>query len=361
MNKKGILLAGRFIYNGYIMGCIDRPVGFELCFNTSMSGYQEIISDPSYLGQVIVFTAPHIGNVGCNSMDMESNGTVRGIIVREKPSKSSNWRSERDFEKWCMENKMFCFYGIDTRSLVTKIRGKEVSTGVVGYMDDFEDMLKIRQKQYDTENKDLASLACGEEKKKFTHNFSKKNIQIAVIDFGIKNNILNCLYEQGFDLIVYPCKIIEEYKDEIIGADGLLLSNGPGDPRATLRNIPLLEEIIKGFTAKDKPIFGICLGHQILSLVFGVDVVRMRQGHRGGNQPVLDAISGKVHITAQNHGFVALKNSSVIEKYASLFDNVSEGFIFKDKKIISVQYHPESSPGPRDARHIFKEFRTLFN
>jgi carbamoyl-phosphate synthase small subunit len=202
----------------------------------------------------------------------------------------------------------------------------------------------------------LASLACGEEKRSLTYG---SGIQIAVIDCGIKNNILNCLHEQGFDLTVYPCGAIEKYKEEIERADGLFLSNGPGDPRATLENIPSLGELIKRFVAEDKPIFGICLGHQILSLVFNVDVAKMSQGHRGGNQPVLDTVSGKVLITAQNHGFAAAKTDSVVEKYISLFDNVPEGFIFKGKKIISVQYHPESSPGPRDSRYIFGEFKKL--
>ncbi|MDR0572214.1 MAG: glutamine-hydrolyzing carbamoyl-phosphate synthase small subunit [Rickettsiales bacterium] len=362
MEKKGILLANQFIYEGYIIGDVKEPVGFELCFNTSMTGYQEIITDPSYLGQVIVFTTPHIGNVGCNSMDMESNNTVRGVIVKEKPSSSSSWRAERNFKEWCIKNKVFCFYGVDTRSLVEKIRKKEISVGVIGYADSLDNLLKIKQKQYNTENKDLASLACGDEKRSLAHkhNFIKKNIQIAVIDCGIKNNILNCLYEQGFDLSIYPCKAIEKYKDEINMADGLFLSNGPGDPRSTLKNVSLLEELIKSFTSKSKPIFGICLGHQILSLVFGIDVIKMSQGHRGGNQPVLDTISGRVHITAQNHGFAVVKNDYAIEKYVSLFDNIPEGFVFKDKKIISVQYHPESSPGPRDSRYIFQEFRKFF-
>jgi carbamoyl-phosphate synthase small subunit len=358
MHKKGVLVANQYIYDGYIIGNVDVPVGFELCFNTSMSGYQEIITDPSYLGQVIVFTAPHIGNVGVNSMDIESNGTVKGIVVKEIPTSASNWRSEMDFEEWCIKNKMFCFYGADTRSMVGQIRNKKIETGVIGYANDIDKILKINQKQFDTENQDLASLACDDTISRIQNKDGSK--KIAVIDCGIKKSILDCLYQQDFDLTIYPCKIVKNYVDEIKKADGLFLSNGPGDPRETLKNVPELKELVKYFVDKEKSIFGICLGHQILSLIFGIEVGRMSQGHRGGNQPVLNNLTNRVHITAQNHGFAATKSNLAIEKYTSLFDNINEGFVFKGKKIISVQYHPESSPGPRDSRYIFEEFKKMF-
>jgi carbamoyl-phosphate synthase small subunit len=360
MNKKGILVTNKYVYDGYIIGDVSTPIGFELCFNTSMTGYQEIITDPSYLNQVIVFTSIHIGNVGCNSIDMESGATVKGIIVREKPRKSSNWRSELDFEEWCVRNHLFCLYGVDTRSIVEKIRKKEVGTGVVGYATDLEKILKIRQKQFDTEGMDLASLACATNIKKMEQNGKK----IAVIDFGIKNNILNCLYRQGFDLTIYPCTKVKDYVDDIKNADGLFLSNGPGDPRSTLKNIPELDNIVRHFVKEDKGIFGICLGHQILCLIFGARVNKMPQGHRGGNQPVINLNTNKVEITAQNHGFAVLEEDLVInrlkKKQESLFDGIVEGFECVGKKIISVQYHPESSPGPRDSRYIFEDFKKLF-
>ncbi|MDR1499056.1 MAG: glutamine-hydrolyzing carbamoyl-phosphate synthase small subunit [Rickettsiales bacterium] len=361
MDKKGVLVTNKYVYEGHVVGDVSTPIGFELCFNTSMTGYQEIITDPSYLNQVITFTSVHIGNVGCNSADMESMATVKGIITREKPSKSSSWRAERDFEEWCVKNHMFCLYGVDTRSIVEKIRNKEASTGVVGYAGDLDGILKIKQKQFDTEGMDLASLACSENIRKIEQQNGKR---IAALDFGIKNNILNCLHRQGFDLVVYPCTEICNYVEEIQSADGLFLSNGPGDPRATLRNVPELETIVKYFVKEDKAIFGICLGHQILSLIFGARVEKMSQGHRGGNQPVINYSTKNVEITAQNHGFAVLEEdlakNKLNKKYESLFDGVVEGFEFIGKKIISVQYHPESSPGPRDSRYIFEDFRKLF-
>jgi carbamoyl-phosphate synthase small subunit len=354
--KKGILVANKYIYEGNIIGNVDVPIGFELCFNTSMTGYQEIITDPSYFGQVIVFTSTHIGNVGCNGIDIESNRNIKGIIVKEKPSEASSWRSEIDFEEYFIKNNIFCLYGVDTRSLVEKIRKKEISTGVIG--NNLDELLKIDQSQYDTNGQDLASLTCGEKIRKISG--EKNSIKLAVIDCGIKNNILNCLQQQGFDLIVYPCNAIKSYMDDIKKADGLCLSNGPGDPRATLENIPQIRELIDYFSINDRAILGICLGHQILSLFFGINVEKMSQGHRGGNQPVIDTVNNTVHITSQNHGFSATKTNLATEKYVSLFDNIIEGFIFSNRKIISVQYHPESSPGPRDSRYIFQDFKKLF-
>jgi carbamoyl-phosphate synthase small subunit len=325
-----------------------------------MTGYQEIMTDPSYLNQVIVFTTPYIGNVGCNSLDIESKITVKGIIVREKPTDSSNWRAEKKIEDWCNINNVFCLYGIDTRTLVKKIRNKQAGTGIIGYAENLDKILKINQKDFDTECMDLASLACHKEIFKIENNGKK----IAVIDFGIKNNILNCLSLQGFDLTIYPCTKVKENIDLINKADGLVLSNGPGDPRATLKNIPKISVLIDNFIKNDKAILGICLGHQILCLVAGVRVEKMSQGHRGGNQPVLNTITNKVEITAQNHGFSAIKSDledkGLYEKYISLFDGIVEGAQFKKGRVISVQYHPESSPGPRDSRYIFEDFKRMF-
>jgi carbamoyl-phosphate synthase small subunit len=291
---------------------------------------------------------------------MESDGVVKGIITRERPSKSSSWRAERDFEEWCIKNHMFCFYGVDTRSIVEKIRKKDVSTGVVGYANDLDKILTIKQKQFDTEDMDLGSLACSKDIRKMEQNGKK----IAVIDCGIKNNILNCLYRQGFDLTIYPCTRVKDCIMDIKNADGLFLSNGPGDPRATLKNIPELEDIIRHFVEENRPILGICLGHQILCLIFGARVEKMSQGHRGGNQPVINLNTNKVKITAQNHGFAVLEEdlekNGLSKKYESLFDGVVEGFECKGRKIISIQYHPEASPGPRDSRYIFEEFGELF-
>jgi carbamoyl-phosphate synthase small subunit len=350
--KSDFLVVGDYIYEGNVVGLKD-PTGFEVCFNTSMTGYQEIMTDPSYLGQVVVFTSTHIGNTGCNSVDLESNLCVKGIICRERPTIASNYRGELDFEKWCVEHNAFIFYGIDTRDLVEKIRNKEVGTGVVAH--NLEDALMVNQKQFDTESQDLASLACGNE----VRIISGKGKRIAVIDCGIKENIVNCLKQQDFSLVIYPCKVVKEYLEEILSADGLVLSNGPGDPRATFNNVSDLDRVVKGFATSGKPILGICLGHQILSIIYGIEVGRMPQGHRGGNQPVID-VNGKVHITSQNHGFCAYKSDLADERYISLFDGVIEGWNFRDKKIISVQYHPEASPGPRDSRYMFEEFKKMF-
>ena len=357
------------IMKGYGYGATGLSVA-ELCFNTSMFGYQEVISDPSYADQIILFTFPHIGNVGVNPDDNEAEKTfAKGVITHLKPNTPSNWRETDSLNNWLAQKNIIGLYGLDTRELTLRLRDKGVINVVICHQEncdfDYKKMIKLAKGWSGLDGLDLAiKVTCGEAYKwKQGHwlspgkyNNSKKNKKIIAIDFGIKRNILRSLSDLGCEVNVVPAttsfKEIIEYNPS-----GIFLSNGPGDPKATGKYfIPVLKEIIE---KTDLPIFGICLGHQILALALGGKTIKMKTGHHGANHPVQDLKTGKVEITSMNHGFTVdslTLPKNVNETHISLFDKSNCGIALKNKKVFSVQYHPEASPGPTDSLYLFKEF-----
>ncbi len=345
----------------------------ELCFNTSMTGYQEIITDPSYAGQIITFTFPHIGNVGTNLDDIESKKPrLSGVILRSKPTSPSNFRSKIDLDEWLKINKIVGICGIDTR-LVTKIikKGGPQNAIILNGVKNHEDIDKLRKKAQDhikLNNLDLAkTVSCLKpynwsqtlwtDKNKYEES-SNFNYKIVAIDYGLKQNILRSLVSSNFEVQVVPASV---NFNEIMNLkpDGIFLSNGPGDPAATGKYaVPLIKKIIK----IKLPIFGICLGYQLLSLALGAKTKKMFQGHRGANHPVKDLNTGTVLVTSQNHGFEVESNSipsNVEITHISLFDKCIEGIKSKNGPFFGVQFHPEASPGPQDSHFLFENFAKM--
>jgi len=362
-------------FYGYGIGKEGLAIG-EVCFNTSVTGYQEILTDPSYSGQIINFTFPHIGNVGANDEDIEANKVrANGLIVREPITNSSNYRANISFNEWLKKHKLTGISGVDTRQITKKIRqdgAKNIAIVFeenlseksieeahdkiknIGDLDGVELALKASEnKVYDWQNEG------NWDQKNNTYNSSKANLyKVVAIDFGAKLNILRCLKQVGCDVKVLPANAT--FADiEKINPDGVFLSNGPGDPSETGKySIPTIQKVLE----KNIPLFGICLGHQLLALAVGAKTTKMHQGHRGANHPVQDLRSKKVEITSQNHGFCVDKSSlpnDVEVTHISLFDNTIEGIKLKNKPAFSVQYHPESSPGPSDSFYLFEEFVEL--
>ncbi len=348
-------------YNGNFIG--------EICFNTSITGYQEILTDPSYFNQIINFTFPHIGIVGTNLKDYESEKIhASGCIINNKLTIASNFRSEMNFESWLKRNKKVCITGIDTRLLTKKLRDSGVCKAIIHYpRKQFEslDSLNYKLKSFpDMNSIDLASSVStkkiykwkNNKKTNFVNNKNKKFI--CILDFGIKKNILNILESYGFDIIVFP--IDYPFKEIMsMNPNGIFLSNGPGDPKATYEKYKKNLDHIKRFA---RPVFGICLGHQILSLIYNAQTEKMHHGHRGANHPIRNSKTKKVEITVQNHGFVVSKKrfpKTLEVTHYSLFDKTIAGIKVKNKPFFSVQYHPESSPGPQDSRYLFNEFMKL--
>lgn len=342
----------------------------EVCFNTSMTGYQEILTDPSYAGQIITFTFPHIGNVGTTPEDMETvNPFSRGLIVREDLTSPSNWRSVKHLDAWLKDMNLPGICGIDTRALTRYIRDNGAPNGVIAHNSKGEfDLDALKKKAVDwpgLEGMDLAQdVSCTQmyqwNQKCWTiedgyQTNDNPAFHVVAIDFGAKHNILRCLASAGCKVTVVPAT---SSADDIMAhkPDGIFLSNGPGDPAATGKYaVPVIQDLIK----KDIPIFGICLGHQLLALALGAQTRKMHLGHRGGNQPVKDLETGKVEITSQNHGFEVIEDSlpdGVIPTHVSLFDGSNEGLRMTDKPVFSVQYHPEASPGPMDSYYLFERF-----
>ena len=344
----------------------------EICINTSMTGYQEIMTDPSYFGQIICFTFPHIGNVGCNREDFESRKVFcKGVVLREHPTLDSNFRSQSSLQSWMEESGLVGLTGVDTRALTRRIRKKGVcnvmlhfaeqgetlsAASLMGELKDYPTLLgqdlTLAISTPDPYQWDEGFINIGSTVKKFN---PKGRYNVVVLDYGIKYNILRCLVESGLAVTVVPGYSSGEEVCEH-NPDGIFLSNGPGDPFATS---DYAVNVIKELIAKDIPIFGICLGNQLLSLAGGLKTVKMERGHRGGNHPVKNLKTGRVEITSQNHGFcVSHENipSNIEVTHVSLFDGTIEGISFKDRAVFSVQYHPESSPGPHDSRYLFEQF-----
>jgi len=365
-----LVLENKKNFKGIGIGYQGEATG-EICFNTSLTGYQEIISDPSYAGQIINFTFPHIGNVGTNKEDSESNKIwTKGVIFNSEITSPSNYRSFLDLDSWLKKNKIVGITGLDTRALTNFIRDKGAPKGTIAYSKNGEfNISKITNstiKWNGLKNLDLAGKVTTKKNyvwsgfktwKKETGYLKnkKKNLNIVAIDYGIKKNILRYFSDFNCKVNVVSCKTSAK-KILSLKPNGIFLSNGPGDPAATGKYaINIIKELIKS----NLPIFGICLGHQILALALGAKTKKMKLGHRGANHPVKNLIKDTVEITSQNHGFEIIKESlpkNIQVTHKSLFDNCVEGIRLINKPIFSVQYHPESNPGPQDSIYLFQEF-----
>ncbi|MBB5752853.1 glutamine-hydrolyzing carbamoyl-phosphate synthase small subunit [Prosthecomicrobium pneumaticum] len=368
-----LVLADGTIVEGRGIGATGTAVG-EVCFNTAMTGYQEILTDPSYAGQIITFTFPHIGNVGANDEDIEtvnmaSSSGVRGVVLRVDPTDPSNWRSLKHLDAWLKARGIIGIAGIDTRALTARIREQGMPNAVIAHdgagrfdraalaaeakawpglegMDLAKDVTSGQSFTWDETSWTLGSGYGRQEAPVFN---------VVALDYGIKRNILRLLADAGCRVTVLPATATGE--DILAHApDGVFLSNGPGDPAATgAYAVPAIRDVI----AADLPVFGICLGHQMLAIALGGETKKMHQGHHGANHPVKDFTTGKVEITSMNHGFAvdtATLPDSVEETHVSLFDGSNCGIRVKDRPIFSVQYHPEASPGPRDSHYLFTRF-----
>ena len=373
-----LVLADGSVIAGRGLGATGRAVG-EVCFNTAITGYQEILTDPSYAGQIITFTFPHIGNVGANSEDSEtsnlaSRSGVRGCVLRADVTAPSNYRSAEHLDKWLKARGIIAIAGIDTRALTALIRAKGTPNGVIAHDPGAQfDLaaLKAEAKAWPgLDGMDLVpdvtcaqSYTWDEMRWAWDAGFApisstkspKPEFHVVAIDYGLKRNILRCLVSAGCRVTVLPATAKAE---DILARkpDGVFLSNGPGDPAATGKYaVPEIKKLV----ASGLPLFGICLGHQMLGLALGARTSKMKQGHHGANHPVKDHTTAKVEITSMNHGFAVDRASlpaNVEETHVSLFDGTNCGLRLKGKPVFSVQYHPEASPGPEDSHYLFTRF-----
>jgi carbamoyl-phosphate synthase small subunit len=342
----------------------------EICFNTAMTGYQEILTDPSYAGQIITFTFPHIGIVGTNGEDSEAaTPAARGAIFRAPITAPSSWRAENDLETWLVRHNLVALSGVDTRRLTRRIRdggaprgalihapGEAIDVAALGFManqwpglEGLDLAREVMCRQAYTWDETTWTLAGG------YGQAQQPRYHVVAIDYGAKRNILRCLAASGCRVTVLPGTSTAE---DVLRhhPDGVFLSNGPGDPAATgAYAVPMIRTLL----ARRVPMFGICLGHQMLALALGANTYKMHMGHRGANQPVKDLITGRVEITSQNHGFAVERETlpaGVIETHVSLFDGTNEGLALDGQPVFAVQYHPEASPGPQDSHYLFQRF-----
>jgi carbamoyl-phosphate synthase small subunit len=350
--KAKLVLEDGTVWEGFRFGAAGESYG-EVIFNTSMAGYQEILTDPSYKGQIVVMTYPLIGNYGINPEDVESRKPfVEGFIVRECSRISSNWRSQKSLEEYLRKNNILGIEGIDTRALTKHIRSRGAMKAVISTKDLNNDFLIKKAKESPgLIGKDLVKKVSS---KKLQAWNNKGKYKVAVLDCGVKFNILRELALNDCKVISLPAKT--DAKTILnLKPDGLLLSNGPGDPEG----VPYVVETVKKLLGR-LPIFGICLGQQILGLALGGKTYKLKFGHHGANHPVKDLRTGKIYITAQNHGFCvdinSLKKEDIEITHVNLNDNTLEGFRHKKLPVFSVQFHPEASPGPHDAKYLFGEF-----
>ena len=367
-NAKLILNNG-IVFPGFSFGASGTAVG-EIVFNTGMTGYQEVITDPSYYGQILTFTYPEIGNTGINLEDSESSISIKGLIVRNYSSNNSNWRSLKSFNQWLIEKNIIGLYGIDTRALVKILRSNGSMNGVLTSEDKtVESCLKIvyetpkmeglnLSKEVSTRQQYLwqnASETDFDVRKKYSDKIKK--FKIVAIDFGIKKSILNRLVSHGCEILVLPSR--STLKDVLSSKpDGIFFSNGPGDPSSVAEGIDLAKSLIEH---GEIPMFGICLGHQILGIALGGSTYKLPFGHRGLNHPC--GKNNQIEITSQNHGFAIDPNSlpkDVVKiTHYNFNDNTVAGIEVVNKPIFSVQYHPEAAPGPHDSDYLFKKFVSL--
>jgi carbamoyl-phosphate synthase small subunit len=370
------VLANGLIVHGYGIGSVGEAAG-EVCFNTAMSGYEEILTDPSYAGQIVMFTFPHIGNVGANPEDIETSNLaascgVRGCILHACITDPSNYRSRQHLNQWLAARGIIGLSGGDTRALTIMIRDQGMPNAVIAHnpdgVFDFDAMLARARACPSMEGAELArsvtaaqSYGWSERVWAWERGFAElenPEFHVVAIDYGIKRNILRCLASAGCRVTVLPAYATSE---EVLarGPDGVFLSNGPGDPAATGEYaLPVIRSLVRSGI----PVFGICLGHQLLGLALGARTVKMRHGHHGANHPVMDYTTGKVEITSMNHGFAVERESlpvGVEETHVSLFDGSNCGIRLKGKPVFSVQYHPEASPGPQDSHYLFTRFTNL--
>jgi len=368
-----LILADGTVIEGFGFGAAGEAVG-EVCFNTSMTGYQEILTDPSYSGQIITFTFPHIGNVGANPEDVEglAQAGARGVIVHAPITNPSNHRSRQHFNDWLAGRGIIGLSGIDTRALTAFIRDKGMPNALIAHAPDGHfDLERLKAKAAawpGLAGMDLVPTATATERREGDgttwlpeigygvrgHN----KFNVVALDYGIKSNILRLLADVGCAITVVPASTSAQ---DILALkpDGIFLSNGPGDPAATgAYAVPVIQTLI----AEKIPTFGICLGHQMLALAVGAKTLKMHQGHHGANHPVMDFTTGKVEIVSMNHGFAvdpASLPSNAKETHRSLFDGSNCGFELTDRPAFAVQYHPEASPGPRDSHYLFHRFAAL--
>ena len=365
-----LILENKKVFKGIGIGYQGEATG-EVCFNTSLTGYQEIISDPSYAGQIINFTFPHIGNVGTNKEDLESDKIwTKGVIFNSEITSPSNYRSFQHLDAWLKKNKIVGITGLDTRSLTNFIRDKGAPKGTIAYSKKGKfnisrltnstikwsglNNLDLAEKVTTSKNYIWKGLQTWKKEVGYKKN-SKNSFHVVAIDYGIKKNILRYFSDFKCKVTVVSCKTSAE-KILALKPNGIFLSNGPGDPAATGKYaIKIIKDLIK----KNLPLFGICLGHQILALTLGGKTKKMKLGHRRANHPVKNLVNDNVEITSQNHGFEVVKESlpkNIQVTHKSLFDNSIEGIKLKNKSVFSVQYHPESNPGPQDSVYLFQQF-----
>ncbi len=367
-----LVLADGTVIEGVGFGAEGEAVA-EVCFNTAMTGYQEILTDPSYAGQIVTFTFPHIGNVGVNDDDIETtnlaaSAAVKGLIVKAPITEPANYRSHKNLDKWLKARGIIGMSGVDTRALTTLIREKGMPNGVIAHNAkgkfDIKKLHAAAKAWSGLEGLDLAIEVSATQRSDWNEKLwdwekgyeqGDGKFKVVAIDYGLKRNILRCLVSAGCTVTIVPATASAE---EILAMkpDGVFLSNGPGDPAATGEYaVPEIKKLV----ASGKPLFGICLGHQMLAIALGGKTMKMHQGHHGANHPVKDFTTNKVEIVSMNHGFAVDQKSlpmGVVETHISLFDGSNCGIALEGKPVFSVQHHPEASPGPQDSHYLFKRF-----
>lgn len=350
-----LVLADGHVFHGLSFGKLGTATG-EICFNTGMTGYQEVFTDPSYTGQVLIMNTVHIGNYGVKETDVESSSVkIHGLIARNLEEQFSRHQANQDLNTYLVDNNIVAIDGIDTRALVAHIRTEGAMNCIISSEEFSVDQLKEQLKAVpNMDGQELASTVSTASE--YEMGDVNSAVKVAVLDFGVKQHILQCLVSRGAHIRVHPAKTSLSRLKEF-NPTGYFISNGPGDPAA----MPYAVTTVKDILAEKKPVFGICLGHQLLALANDIPTFKMHHGHRGLNHPVKNIITGQCEITTQNHGFgvdpVAVKNHPNVEvTHVNLNDDSIEGIRLKDRPAFSVQYHPESTPGPHDSRYLFDRF-----